>query len=178
MTRTGIPIFSTGGIKRRPLSELFEPSVYTPRSRYVRDPWWWEYPHLKPYTPLSSSYRPPAKSYLRDSYLSPVKRTYLWGHHPIRPFSKYTNTHVCDCNNVKNGSNFFTRLLYIYIKKRRGNKRCPNWQCEFPSMRFFFLRFHKRLQVFRYIAEKSTTIHQFFFPNLVFMKTIRWTDLF
>jgi len=72
------------------LSELFEPSVYTPRSRYVRDPWWWEYPHLKPYTPISSAYRPPAKSYLRDSYLSPVKRTYLWGHHPVRPFSEYT----------------------------------------------------------------------------------------
>jgi hypothetical protein len=85
----GLPIFSTGGVKRRPLSELFEPSVYTPRSRYVRDPWWWEYPHLKPYTPISSSYRPPAKSYLRDSYLSPVKRTYLWGHHPIRLFSEY-----------------------------------------------------------------------------------------
>lgn len=85
---TGLPVYSTGGVKRRPLSELFEPSVYTPRSRYVRDPWWWEYPHLKPYTPLSSTYRPPAKSYLRDSYLSPVKRTYLWGHHPIRPFSK------------------------------------------------------------------------------------------
>lgn len=88
-TRTGLPIFSTGGIKRRPLTELFEPSVYTPRSRYVRDPWWWEYPHLKPYTPISSSYRPPAKSYLRNSYLSPIKSTYLWGHHPIRPFSEY-----------------------------------------------------------------------------------------
>ncbi|CAH1724401.1 uncharacterized protein LOC114118964 [Aphis gossypii] len=84
---SGLPIYSTGGVKRRPLSELFEPSVYTPRSRYVRDPWWWEYPHLKPFTPSSSSYRPPAKSYLRNSYLSPVKRTYLWGHHPIRPFT-------------------------------------------------------------------------------------------
>lgn len=99
--RTGLPIFSTGGIKRRPLSELFEPSVYTPRSRYVRDPWWWEYPHLKPYTPISSSYRPPAKSYLRNSYLSPVKRTYLWGHHPIRPFSEYTMPMRNNDNNIR-----------------------------------------------------------------------------
>jgi hypothetical protein len=40
-----------------------------------------------------STYNPWGKSpfYLRDSYLSPVKRTYLWDKHPIRPFGKSQN---------------------------------------------------------------------------------------
>jgi len=72
---------------RKPLRELFEPNRHMPMSRYVRDPWWWDYPELRPYEP--PLYYKPSPFFLRDSYLSPIKRTYLWGHHPIRPFSPH-----------------------------------------------------------------------------------------
>ncbi|XP_023722601.1 uncharacterized protein LOC111872697 [Cryptotermes secundus] len=81
----GVPIYNRGGYTRRPLSELFEPVTSLPLSRLTRDPWWWAYPSLRPYTLPTSWYKSPF--YLRDSYLSPVKRTYLWGQHPIRPFA-------------------------------------------------------------------------------------------
>ena len=82
----GVPIYTRGGYVRRPLSELFEPSTSLPMSRLARDPWWWDYPSLRPYTlPYGWNKSP---FYLRDSYLSPVKRTYLWGQHPIRPFGR------------------------------------------------------------------------------------------
>ena len=76
-------------IPPKPLRELFEPNTNVPISRFVRDPWWWDYPELKPYEPPQghNGYKP-SPFYLRNSYLSPVKRTYLWGHHPIRPFSE------------------------------------------------------------------------------------------
>ncbi|XP_069677752.1 uncharacterized protein Mf isoform X3 [Periplaneta americana] len=81
----GLPIYNRGGYTRRPLMELFEPVSSLPLSRLTRDPWWWAYPSLRPYTlPFGWNKTP---FYLRDSYLSPVKRTYLWGQHPIRPFA-------------------------------------------------------------------------------------------
>ncbi|XP_054264596.1 uncharacterized protein LOC128987657 isoform X4 [Macrosteles quadrilineatus] len=94
-----------GSYVRRPLAELLEPSYHLPRSRITRDPWWYDYPSLKPYSPYNrypyTSLRYPyshvsspyvsrwyySPYYLRDSYLSPIKRTYLWNYHPIRPFS-------------------------------------------------------------------------------------------
>ncbi|XP_014257291.1 uncharacterized protein LOC106671045 isoform X2 [Cimex lectularius] len=83
-TYTGTPIYSRGGITRRPLTDLFSPRSYVPLSRYTRDPWWWSYPSLKPFESLYSRHSP---FYLRDSYLSPVKNTYLWRDHPFRAFS-------------------------------------------------------------------------------------------
>ncbi|XP_054264594.1 uncharacterized protein LOC128987657 isoform X2 [Macrosteles quadrilineatus] len=95
-----------GSYVRRPLAELLEPSYHLPRSRITRDPWWYDYPSLKPYSPYNrypyTSLRYPyshvsspyvsrwyySPYYLRDSYLSPIKRTYLWNYHPIRPFCK------------------------------------------------------------------------------------------
>ncbi|XP_046981562.1 uncharacterized protein LOC124550864 isoform X1 [Schistocerca americana] len=83
----GQPIYSRGGsLVRRPLSELFEPLTTLPLSRITRDPWWWDYPHLRPYESPYNWLWPKTPFYLRDSYLSPVKRTYLWYKHPIRPF--------------------------------------------------------------------------------------------
>uniref|UniRef100_A0A1B6M0J1 Uncharacterized protein n=1 Tax=Graphocephala atropunctata TaxID=36148 RepID=A0A1B6M0J1_9HEMI len=86
-----------GSYVRRPLAELLEPSLHMPRSRITRDPWWWDYPTLRPYSPYNrypyTSLRYPMSPwwrspyYLRDSYLSPIKRTYLWSYHPVRPFS-------------------------------------------------------------------------------------------
>nr|CAD7403874.1 unnamed protein product [Timema cristinae] len=89
----GQPIYTRGGITRRPLTELLEPLPSMPLSRITRDPWWWEYPELRPYSsPYTWPYTP---FYLRDSYLSPVKRTYLWDKHPIRPFDYDSNN--CSC---------------------------------------------------------------------------------
>ncbi|KAL0280547.1 UNVERIFIED_CONTAM: hypothetical protein PYX00_001807 [Menopon gallinae] len=84
----GQPIYTRGGLTRRPLSELLEPNTSIPWASIVRDPWWWEYPELRPYvSPYTSPYTSPLPFYLRDSYLSPVKRQYLWTKHPIRPFA-------------------------------------------------------------------------------------------
>ncbi|XP_067011458.1 uncharacterized protein Mf isoform X4 [Anabrus simplex] len=82
----GQPIYSRGRLARRPLSELLEPLPSMPLSRITRDPWWWDYPELRPFT-SPYAYLHPTPFYLRDSYLSPVKRTYLWDKHPIRPFA-------------------------------------------------------------------------------------------
>ncbi|CAH1388848.1 unnamed protein product [Nezara viridula] len=86
-THTGHPIYSRGGFKR-PMTELYEPSPWIPISRETRVPWWWSYPQ---YRPFEAPYVPMKHSpyFLRDSFLSPVKRSYLWKQHPIRPFSEY-----------------------------------------------------------------------------------------
>ncbi|KAF4530983.1 hypothetical protein B566_EDAN013257 [Ephemera danica] len=79
-TYSGTPIFH----RRSPMRDLLNPSPYLPYSSIARDPWWWDYPNLRPYTsPYPYRYSP---AYLRRSYLSPVKNTYLWSHHPVRPF--------------------------------------------------------------------------------------------
>nr|XP_018896164.1 PREDICTED: uncharacterized protein LOC109029914 [Bemisia tabaci] len=86
--KAGQPIYTRGGFSRRPLSELLEPLVSMPISRITRDPWWHEYPELRPFeSPYSYACKSPF--YLRNSYLSPVKRTYLWREHPIRPFTSH-----------------------------------------------------------------------------------------
>ncbi|KAF2900281.1 hypothetical protein ILUMI_05903 [Ignelater luminosus] len=83
----GQPIYTRGGLSPSKLlwSDLLNPSPYLPMSAITRDPWWWTHPALRPYSPYSSWGKSPF--YLRDSYLSPVKRTYLWDKHPIRPFA-------------------------------------------------------------------------------------------
>lgn len=65
-------------------NDLLNPSPSLPISAVTRDPFWWDSP-LRP----ASVHTPWGKSpfYLRDSYLSPVKRTFLWDKHPIRPFA-------------------------------------------------------------------------------------------
>ncbi|KAK9885738.1 hypothetical protein WA026_012505 [Henosepilachna vigintioctopunctata] len=84
----GQPIYSLAGLPRaskRLFNELLNPSPSLPVSAVTRDPFWWDSPLLRPF----SLFNPWGKSpfYLRDSYLSPVKRTYLWDKHPIRPFA-------------------------------------------------------------------------------------------
>nr|XP_012140231.1 PREDICTED: uncharacterized protein LOC100882609 isoform X3 [Megachile rotundata] len=69
-------------LRRKPLFDLLEPSPMAPVSAFTRDPWW--YPAFAPYIPSYAQRSTPF--YLRDSYLSPVKRSYLWSRHPIRPF--------------------------------------------------------------------------------------------
>ncbi|XP_039294265.1 uncharacterized protein LOC111049206 isoform X3 [Nilaparvata lugens] len=81
----GQPIYSRGGYTRRPLIQMLEPSPLMPKSMITRDPWWHEFPELRPFNPLTNWANAPF--YLRDSFLSPVKRNYLWADHPVRPFA-------------------------------------------------------------------------------------------
>ncbi|KAL6428880.1 hypothetical protein ACFW04_008011 [Cataglyphis niger] len=69
-------------LRKKPFFDLLEPSPMAPISAFTRDPWW--YPSYAPYIPSYAQYRTPF--YLRDSYLSPIKRNYLWSRHPLRPF--------------------------------------------------------------------------------------------
>lgn len=79
----GLPVYRGGS----PLRDLLEPSPRLPYSSITRDPFWWDLTDLRPYRP---SYResslPP---YLRDSFLSPVKRKYVWEPHPYRPLTHH-----------------------------------------------------------------------------------------
>ncbi|XP_050550375.1 uncharacterized protein LOC118281905 isoform X4 [Spodoptera frugiperda] len=79
---TGAPLYNAGGLRRRPWADIFNPSPSLPISAITRDPFWYDWPELKP---LARWDRSP--SYIRDSYLSPVKRTFLWDKHPIRPLA-------------------------------------------------------------------------------------------
>ncbi|BET01276.1 Hypothetical protein NTJ_14092 [Nesidiocoris tenuis] len=85
-TYTGTPIYSRGGFSKKYIPDLYEPKNYLPLSRFEREPWYWSYPQYKPF---EAPYIPMRHSpfFLRDSFLSPVKNTYLWRDHPIRPFS-------------------------------------------------------------------------------------------
>ncbi|XP_071555990.1 uncharacterized protein Mf isoform X1 [Temnothorax nylanderi] len=69
-------------LRKKPFFDLLEPSPMAPISAFTRDPWW--YPSYAPYIPSYAQYRTPF--FLRDSYLSPIKRSYLWSRHPFRPF--------------------------------------------------------------------------------------------
>lgn len=81
------------------------PRASLPPSAVTRDPFWYDLGDLDGLRPYrASSYLPPS---LRDSYLSPVKRRYLWTKHPIRPFGKYfhsiqmeANLFMCLCVNT------------------------------------------------------------------------------
>lgn len=81
--RIGAPLYTAGGLRRRPWADIFNPSPSLPISAITRDPFWYDWPELKP---LARWDRSP--SYIRDSYLSPVKRTFLWDKHPIRPLGQ------------------------------------------------------------------------------------------
>ncbi|CAH1236787.1 unnamed protein product [Diabrotica balteata] len=82
----GQPIYTRGGLypSKKLFDDILNPSPNLPVSAVSRDPFWWDSP-LKP----ASVHNPWGKSpfYLRDSYLSPVKRTFLWDKHPVRPFA-------------------------------------------------------------------------------------------
>ncbi|KAJ8719627.1 hypothetical protein PYW08_011802 [Mythimna loreyi] len=79
---TGAPLYNAGGLRRRPWADIFNPSPSLPISAITRDPFWYDWPELRPIARWDRS-----PSYIRDSYLSPVKRTFLWDKHPIRPLA-------------------------------------------------------------------------------------------
>jgi len=79
-----LPIYHAG-LRRNNFRNLMNPSPRLPITAITRDPWWWDLEDLRPFrSHLPYRALPP---FLRDSYLSPVKRTYLWYKHPMRPFA-------------------------------------------------------------------------------------------
>lgn len=82
-----MPIYRRSpGPRYNSLERLINPGTALPLSSITRDPFWYDLLDLRPFTPHIPAWRLP--SYLRESYLSPVKRRYLWTKHPIRPFGK------------------------------------------------------------------------------------------
>ncbi|KAK4003498.1 uncharacterized protein LOC116920798 isoform X1 [Daphnia magna] len=69
----------------RPSLFLDDDALLKPSS-WINDPWWHKYPELRPLDLATVPWtRPPSN--FRSSYLSPIKRTYVWGYrHPLRPF--------------------------------------------------------------------------------------------
>jgi len=78
-----LPIYRGARARANSLENLFNPRASLPPSAIVRDPFWYDIDDLRPFgAHIPSLALPP---YLRDSYLSPVKRRYLWDKHPLRP---------------------------------------------------------------------------------------------
>ena len=97
-------------IWRRP---LFMDDDFFLRPGWLRDPWWYRYPELRPLDLDTLSWnRPPP--FLRDSFLSPVKVNYLWKVHPLRPFGN-----VVYCYGFIFIGRFCT-IYYVFILFRTG----------------------------------------------------------
>jgi len=80
-----LPLWRPGGWRNRnSLENLLNPRSTLPLSAIFRDPFWYDQPYLRPFYPRNYRSLP---FNLRDSYLSPVKRNYLWTKHPVRPFA-------------------------------------------------------------------------------------------
>lgn len=92
----GLPIYRGGFPTHNSLDNLLNPRASLPPSAVTRDPFWYDLGDLSGLRPFrASSYLPPS---LRDSYLSPIKRRYLWTRHPIRPFGKHFYPNFCGSN--------------------------------------------------------------------------------
>jgi hypothetical protein len=86
--RRWLPTTTRSGSARTPPLGYYNQDTSYPSYKtgagVTRDPWWWSYPHLRPYSVTSYPYRSFIPSY---SYLSPVKRSYVWNTRPHRPYS-------------------------------------------------------------------------------------------
>lgn len=109
----GLPIYRGGFPRYNSLDNILNPRPSLPLSAITRDPFWYDLGDvgLRPFGAHIPSNDLP--SYLRESYLSPIKRRYLWTKHPIRPFGKFSFKWIsqqnfcwmiCDC-----------KIFYIYI---------------------------------------------------------------
>jgi len=78
------PIYRGGWPRYNSLDNILNPRSSLPISAVTRDPFWYDL-GLRPFNARIPDFCLPA--YLRDSYLSPVKRRYLWSKHPVRPFA-------------------------------------------------------------------------------------------
>lgn len=94
----GLPIYRGGFPRFNSLDNLLNPRPSLPRSAITRDPFWYDLGDvgLRPF--WATSDLPPC---LRESYLSPVKRRYLWTKHPLRPFGKFSWCHLKTANTLE-----------------------------------------------------------------------------
>jgi len=79
-----LPIYRGGFPRYNSLDNLLNPRASLPITAVTRDPFWYDLGDLGLRPFQATSDLPP---FLRESYLSPVKRRYLWTKHPIRPFA-------------------------------------------------------------------------------------------
>jgi len=80
-----LPIYRGGWPRYNSLDNILNPRPSLPRSSITRDPFWYDLGDLRPFEArIPYNDLPP---YLRESYLSPVKRRYLWTKHPLRPLA-------------------------------------------------------------------------------------------
>ncbi|XP_031625676.1 uncharacterized protein LOC116342294 [Contarinia nasturtii] len=80
----GLPIFRGGFPRYNSLDNLMNPRASLPPTAFTRDPFWYDLGDigLRPFRATSE-----CPAHLRDSYLSPIRRRYLWTSHPMRPFA-------------------------------------------------------------------------------------------
>lgn len=78
--KLGLPIYRGGWPRYNCLDNILNPRASLPPSAVTRDPFWYDLGDvgLRPFR--ATSCLPP---FLRDSYLSPIKRRYLWTKHPM-----------------------------------------------------------------------------------------------
>ncbi|XP_055309499.1 uncharacterized protein LOC129573208 isoform X2 [Sitodiplosis mosellana] len=81
----GLPIYRGGWPRYNNLDNILSPRPKLPITAITRDPFWYDLGDLGLRPFRATSELPPS---LRDSYLSPIKRRYLWTKHPMRPFGK------------------------------------------------------------------------------------------
>lgn len=138
----GLPIYRGARARATSLENLLNPRASLPPSAIIRDPFWYDLDDLRPFGSHIPTNNLPA--YLRESYLSPVKRRYLWTKHPLRPFGKFINALRIRIWIKKNKSFIFTQnFLYKILQmgfhietKRKTEKKLIN-----DSLSFFFLLF-------------------------------------
>lgn len=86
----GLPIYRGSWPRHTSLNDLFNPRPSLPRSAITRDPFWYDLDDIRPFgSHIPSHDLPP---HLRESYLSPIKRNYLWSKHPLRPLGTYISS--------------------------------------------------------------------------------------
>lgn len=102
-----------------------------PISAFTRDPWW--YPSYAPYIPSYAAKSTPF--YLRDSYLSPVKRSYLWSRHPIRPFAHAYWWLIVAPNGTRD-TKISDEKNQIKLRKKITKKRCEKVFTSYPKQLF------------------------------------------
>jgi len=85
---SGLPVRDRYGDLRRPplgfFASDYPPSKFSAGANPAREPWWWSFPETRPF------YNPhmPLRNYIPGhSYLSPIKRNYVWSPRPHRPYS-------------------------------------------------------------------------------------------
>lgn len=83
----GNPIFKTGWSPYNSLNNLLKSKPRKPTAAFTSDPFWYDLGDLKPFVAsVPENYLP---SSLRDSFLSPVKKDFVWKQHPMRPFGEF-----------------------------------------------------------------------------------------